>query len=36
MSAAGIRFMPGIGVFYDHYVMKQMHDDEVSALQRKP
>ena len=36
MSAAGILFMLGMGVFYYRYFMKHMHDDEVSALQRKP
>jgi hypothetical protein len=28
MSAAGILFMIGMGVFYLRYFMKHMHDDE--------
>jgi hypothetical protein len=36
MSAAGILFMLGMVVFYFRFFMKHMHDDEVSALQRKP
>ena len=36
MSAAGILFMLGMGVFYFRYFMKHMHDDEARARQRKP
>ena len=36
MSAAGIVFMLGMGVFYYRYFVKHMHDDEARALQRKP
>jgi hypothetical protein len=31
MSAAGIAFMLGMGVFYVRYMLKHMHDDEARA-----
>ncbi len=31
MSAAGILFMLGMGVFYLRYFMKHMHEDEARA-----
>ena len=36
MSAAGILFTLGMGVFYFRYFMKHMHDDEALVAQRKP
>jgi hypothetical protein len=36
MSAAGILFTLGMGVFYFRYFMKHMHEDEARALQHKP
>ena len=36
MSAAGILFMIGIGVFYLRYLMKHKHDDEARNAQTKP
>jgi len=35
MSAAGILFMLGMGVFYLRYFMKHMHDDEAQAARLK-
>jgi hypothetical protein len=35
MSAAGILFMLGMGVFYLRYFLKHMHEDEARASQHK-
>jgi hypothetical protein len=34
MSAAGILFMLGMGVFFLRYFMRHMHEDEARAAQR--
>jgi len=36
MSAAGILFMSGMGVFFLRYFFKHMREDEARAAQRKP
>ena len=36
MSAAGILFMLGMGVFFLRYFFKRMREDEARAAQRKP
>jgi hypothetical protein len=36
MSAAGILFMLGMGVFFLRYMSRHMHEDEASAAPRKP
>lgn len=36
MSAAGMLFMLGMGVFYVRYFMKHMHDDAARAGNRRP
>lgn len=35
MSAAGILFMLGMGIFYLRYFMKHMRDDEAQATKPK-
>lgn len=36
MSAAGLVFMLGMGVFFLRYFMKHMHEDEVRSGRPKP
>ncbi len=36
MSAAGILFMLGMGVFYVRYFLRHMHEDEQRARLNKP
>jgi hypothetical protein len=36
MSAAGILFMLGMGVFYIRYFLSHMRDDELRAKAQKP
>lgn len=35
MSAAGLLFMIGMGVFYLRYFLKHMHDDEARIARSK-
>jgi hypothetical protein len=35
MSAAGIAFMIGMGVFFVRFFLRHMHDDEVRARAEK-
>ena len=36
MSAAGILFMLGMGVFFLHYFIKHLREDKARAKQRQP
>ncbi len=36
MSAAGLLFMLGMGVFYVRYFLRHMHEDELRAKALKP